>query len=144
MGGSTDREGRVEVCVGGRRWRTVCTGSQELAGAVCSQMGYIFEGNTQIMYCGYNDPPTASAVALPNTFPRGAFPEYRLDCTQLSNGTWHCSPVEQQCDSFVELGVVCKNYEDLYNEWSTKCSMSTIPTNIQVTTELPTSLEGKN
>ncbi len=44
MGGSTDREGRVEVCVGGR-WRTVCTGSQELAGAVCSQMGYIFEGN---------------------------------------------------------------------------------------------------
>ncbi len=46
VGGSTDREGRVEVCVGGRQWRTVCTtGSQELAGAVCSQMGYIFEGN---------------------------------------------------------------------------------------------------
>ncbi len=49
MGGSTDREGRVEVCVGGHmggRWRTVCTGSQELAGAVCSQMGYYtFEGN---------------------------------------------------------------------------------------------------
>ncbi len=44
MGGSTDREGRVEVCLGGQ-WRTVCTGSQELAGAVCSQMGYIFEGN---------------------------------------------------------------------------------------------------
>ncbi len=43
VSGSTDREGRVEVCVGGR-WRTVCTGSQELAGAVCSQMGYIFEG----------------------------------------------------------------------------------------------------
>ena len=43
--GSTDREGRVEVCAN-RRWRTVCTGSQELAGAVCSQMGYIyFEGN---------------------------------------------------------------------------------------------------
>ncbi len=143
MGGSTDREGRVEVCVGGRRWRTVCTGSQELAGAVCSQMGYIFEGNTKIMYCGYNYLPTASAVALPNSFPPGAFPEYRLDCTQLSNGTWHCSPVEQQCDSFVELGVVCKNYEDLHSDCSMNCSMSTIPTNIQVTTELPTSLEGK-
>ncbi len=38
VGGSTDREGRVEVCVGGRRWRTVCTDSQELAGAVCSQL----------------------------------------------------------------------------------------------------------
>ncbi len=45
VGGSTDSEGRVEVCVGGWRWRTVCTGSQELAGAICSQMGYIFEGN---------------------------------------------------------------------------------------------------
>ena len=46
VGGSTDREGRVEVCVGSplTLWRTVCTGSQELAGAVCSQMGYIFEG----------------------------------------------------------------------------------------------------
>ena len=44
--GSTDREGRVEVCVGSppTLWRTVCTGSQELAGAVCSQMGYTFEG----------------------------------------------------------------------------------------------------
>ena len=44
--GSTDREGRVEVCAN-RRWRTVCTGSQELAGAFCSQMGYIFEGNRE-------------------------------------------------------------------------------------------------
>ena len=43
----TDREGRVEVCVVSplNLWRTVCTGSQELAGAVCSQMGYILEGN---------------------------------------------------------------------------------------------------
>ena len=44
-GRDTDRKGRVEVCVN-NRWRTVCTGSQEVAGAVCSQMGYIFEGNT--------------------------------------------------------------------------------------------------
>ncbi len=57
---------------------------------------------------------TASTVALNNSFPPGAFPKYRLDCTQLSNGTWHCSPVEQQCDSFVELGVVCKNYKNEY------------------------------
>ncbi len=45
VGGSTDREGRVEVCVSGRQWRTVCTGSQELAETICTQMGYIFEGN---------------------------------------------------------------------------------------------------
>ena len=42
VGGSTDREGRVEVCVGGRRWRTVCTGNQELAvlaRGVCLRIG---------------------------------------------------------------------------------------------------------
>ena len=43
-GRDTDRQGRVEVCAS-QRWRTVCTGSQEVAGAVCLQMGYIFEGN---------------------------------------------------------------------------------------------------
>ena len=59
-------------------------------------------------------------MALTNSFPPGAFPECRLDCTQLSNGTWHCNPVEERCDSFVELGVVC----DI--------------TNMRETTQLPT------
>ncbi len=89
------------------------------------------------MYCELYNPPTESTVA--NSFPRGAFPEYRLDCTQLSNGAWHCSPVEQQCDSFMELGVICKSYENLYNECSTNCTMSTMSTTMQVTT----SSEGK-
>ncbi len=35
VGGSTDREGRVAVCVGSRRWRTVC---QELAQAVSTSL----------------------------------------------------------------------------------------------------------
>ncbi|XP_064397182.1 neurotrypsin-like isoform X3 [Halichondria panicea] len=118
-GRDTDRQGRVEVCAS-QRWRTVCTGSQEVAGAVCLQMGYIFEGGT---------------VAPPNSFPPGAFPEYRLDCTHLSNGAWHCSPVEQQCDSFVELGVVCKNYENLYDECSTNCTLSRLSVTI---TQSPT------
>ncbi len=42
VGGSTDREGQVEVCVGGRQWRTVCTGSQDLvvlARGVCLRIG---------------------------------------------------------------------------------------------------------
>ena len=33
---------------------------------------------------------TGSSVAVTNSFPPGAFPEYRLNCTQLSNGAWHC------------------------------------------------------
>ena len=50
VGGSTDREGRVEVCAN-RRWRTVCTGSQELATAVCSRIGIdslVLEGDDHI------------------------------------------------------------------------------------------------
>ncbi len=83
---------------------------------------------------------TEGTVALPNSFTPGAFPEYRLNCTQLSNGTWHCSPVEQQCDSFVELGVVCKNYEDIYKE----CSRDYAPSKLPVTTsQSPTTQQGK-
>ncbi len=109
MGGSTDREGRVEVC-DNKRWRTVCTGSQELAGAICLQMGYIFEGKSELInLLSTNDPSIESTVT--NSFPPGAFPEYRLNCTQLSNGIWHCSAVKEQCVSFVELGVVCISYD---------------------------------
>ena len=40
MGGSTNSEGRVEVCIDGR-WGTVCSDHQEqTAGAVCSQLGF--------------------------------------------------------------------------------------------------------
>ncbi len=70
-------------------------------------------------------PSTESTVA--NSFPRGAFPEYRLDCTQLSNGTWHCSPVEQQCDSFMELGVVCINYEEFYKRSRNRTLSTQLP-----------------
>ncbi len=162
---------------------------------------------------------TGSSVAVTNSFPPGAFPEYRLNCTQLSNGTWHCgytdregrmhggvcgwqagdggqfalaiknwqepfvhkwdtsskvtqettrlinacecikllhraqnklyatkqwtwhcSPAEQQCDSFVELGVVCINYEDLYNEYSTNCTLLKFPV---TTTQSSTTSQGK-
>ncbi len=53
MGGSTDREGRVEMCVGGR-WRTVCTDSQnlEVLAGVCSRIGIdslVLEGDNHII-----------------------------------------------------------------------------------------------
>ena len=62
-----------------------------------------------------------------NSFPPGSFPKYRLNCTQLSNGTWHCSPVEQQCDSFVELGVVCINYEEFYQRSRNRTLSTQLP-----------------
>ncbi len=108
VGGSTDREGRVEVCVGGR---VVVVGGQFALAVRNWQEPFVHKWDTPLKVtewidkCAMNDPSTESTVA--NSFPPGAFPEYRLNCTQLSNGAWHCSPVEQQCDSFVELGVVC-------------------------------------
>ena len=44
MGGSTEREGRVEVCVDGH-WGTVCNNSLEgVAEAVCSILGLPAQG----------------------------------------------------------------------------------------------------
>ncbi len=77
-------------------------------------------------------------MAVTNSFPPGEFPEYSLECEQFVGGL-HCYLVKQQCDSFVELEVVCKNFEDIRNECS---RTSTLSTNMQVTTELPTSLKG--
>ena len=46
MGGSTNSEGRVEVCIDGR-WGTVCNNKQEgIAEAVCSQLGFLRQSNT--------------------------------------------------------------------------------------------------
>ena len=59
VGGSTDREGRVEVCAN-RRWRTVCTGSQDLAvlaRGVCSRIGIqslVLEGDDHIIIIAIN------------------------------------------------------------------------------------------
>ena len=47
MGGSTSREGRVEVCVDGH-WGTVCNNNPQLARTVCSQLGLPTEGNINI------------------------------------------------------------------------------------------------
>ncbi len=81
-------------------------------------------------------------MAVINSFTRGAFPEQSLDCEQLANGL-RCSLVEKQCVSFMELGVVCKNYEDIRNECSTTSTLSPLPTNVYATTQLPATSEGK-
>ena len=153
MGGSTDREGRVEVCVGGRRWRTVCTGSQDLevlARTVCSRIGIeslVLEGDdhNDSIYSITTDSTTiytGSTVAVNNSFPPGAFPEYSLECEQQSDGDLRCALVEG-CDSFVELEVVCKNYEDLRNECSrTSTQLSTLSTGVHASTLLPSTMHG--
>ncbi len=53
-------------------------------------------------------------MAALNSFPPGAFPEYKLDCRQQTNRVWHCSTVKEQWVGFMEFGVICNN-ED-YNK----------------------------
>ncbi len=77
-------------------------------------------------------------MAVTNSFPPGAYPEHSLECMQPLNGELRCSLVKQRCDSFVELEVICKNYEDLYNECSrTSTQLSTVSTSVHATTPLP-------
>ncbi len=142
----------------GGRWKTVCTGSQDLevlARAVCLRIGIeslVLEGDDHnynyishlYSYSIMTDSTTiyvGSTVAVTNSFPPGAFPEHSLECEQSPDGDLRCSLVQQQCDSFVELKVVCKNYEDLRNEYLRNCIMPTPSTNMQVT-ELPTTSKG--
>ena len=84
---------------------------------------------------------TGSTVAVTNSFPPGAFPEHSLECRQQSDGELRCSLVEG-CDSFVELEVICKNFEDLRNDFSRPNTLSTLSTNMQVTTLLPSTIYG--
>ena len=80
-------------------------------------------------------------MAVTNSFPPGAFPEYSLECMQPPYGELRCSLVEG-CDSFVELEVVCKNYEDLRNELSGNSTLSTLSTGVHATTPLPSTACG--
>ncbi len=76
-------------------------------------------------------------MAVTNSFPHGAFPEQSLNCEQSANGVMRCSLVEKQCDSFMELGVVCKNYEDIRNECSGNSTPLTLSSSVHTTTQLP-------
>ncbi len=76
-------------------------------------------------------------MAVTNSFPHGAFPEQSLDCEQPANGPLRCRLVEKQCVSFMELGVVCKNYEDIRNECSGNSTPSTLSSSVHTTAQSP-------
>ncbi len=76
-------------------------------------------------------------MAVTNTFPTG-FPEPRLGISSVHNKPIeHVTIVEEQCASFVELEVVCKNYEDLRSECSRTSTLSKLSTSVHATTQLP-------
>ncbi len=80
-------------------------------------------------------------MAVTNSFPHGAFPEYSLECNRQPPADLRCRVVEG-CDSFVELEVICKNYEDLRNECSRTSTLSTLSTSVHATMPLPSTTHG--
>ena len=126
VGGSTNREGRVEVCVNGR-WGTVCNKSQEgIAGAVCSQLGFAAQGiSRNTFWIMYSNLFVYTEARVVTTFPSGFVPISR--CT-VQNGQLSCTQItDASCDHSMDLGVVCSTYEQLYNELLAKQTSTEAP-----------------
>ncbi len=68
-------------------------------------------------------------MATKDIFPRGTFPEYRLNCELTNDGRWTCEGIEQEeCSSAEEYGVVCRSYKELCNNsFESLPSSNTVP-----------------
>ena len=110
VGGSTNRGGRVEVCVDGR-WGTVCNNHPELQRVVCSQLHYPAEGYDKINYPS-NFTILLSTGSVLRTYTPGFSPVYSCNS---SNGTGlSCSLTNDvTCDHSRDLGVYCLSQDDL-------------------------------
>ena len=122
------------------RWGTVCNKSQEgVAEAVCSQLGFLGQGNR----C--DDLRSHSAIkflysdaTVVSSFGPGLVPIN--NCTVEHDGRLICHQItDASCDHSMDLGVVCGSYQQLYNELRDQVS------NMQYTpSSSPGQVSGKN
>ena len=112
VNGFTSSEGRVEVCVNGR-WGTVCNNNQQLAEIACSLLGFLSEGR-QKGFEDVHDISFAGATTVNSTFNLGFQPI--INCTVQDEGTFCSLITDASCDHSMDLVVVCRTYEQLYNE----------------------------
>ncbi len=108
MGGSSTREGRVEVCVGGR-WGTVQNNNSQLVEFVCSTLGFPTEGRNSkhlniVAVSAYYFVGSKSVT----TFGHGTAP---IRSCVIINSIIHCVDIAD--DDSMDLGVVCKTYQDV-------------------------------
>ncbi|XP_064397406.1 neurotrypsin-like isoform X1 [Halichondria panicea] len=109
--GSTDREGRVEVCVGGR-WGTVQTNNLQMVEFVCSTLGFPTEGSKAVTTFGHGTAPIRSCVII--------------------NSIIHCVDITD--DDSMDLGVVCKTHQDVISSVINRTINQTLQTCPEQTT----------
>ena len=146
VGGSINREGRVEVCMG-RHWRTVCNKSQDgIAGAVCSQLGFPRRGMKAVVKQIYSRWYTllmlssTGARAISKFLSAGAPIQ---NCTVTYNGQMYCDLTSDgSCDHTMDLWVTCSTYSEIttfeiqqiVNKTLINCCNSTAPNASSVAT----------
>ena len=128
MSGSTNREGRVEVCVDGQ-WRAVCSNgwTQEQAGLLCSKLGHLSYGIGNIIHY------RSSCIILwhPHLFCPGAeiraFDPRRVPTLNYSI-MGEQATFDLECnngsDCIEDLGVVCLKSDLLEEILGNECSKS--------------------
>ncbi|XP_064397393.1 uncharacterized protein LOC135344175 isoform X3 [Halichondria panicea] len=113
VGGSSVREGRVEVCVGGR-WGTVQNNNSQLVEFVCSTLGFPTEGSKSVTTFGNGTAPIRSCVII--------------------NSIIHCVDIaDQSVDNSMDLGVVCKTHQDVISSVINRTINQTLQTCLEQT-----------
>ena len=119
MGGSTNREGRVEVCVDGQRG-TVCGegwGDTE-AGLVCARLGFPRQSN-RLHYSDLLEPLCVIILLTDATIhPFGESsvqPIYNLTCSHPESDPPDCTatPAPDSCDHSMDVGVRCLSHKEV-------------------------------
>ena len=114
MGGSSEREGRVEVCLGGL-WGTVCDSSWGVSDAnvVCQQLGYGSKGEKDLINLGqffYYNKPAGACRSLNAHFGQGSGPLHigDVECIGTEKDLLSCTHVTQpNCRHSDDAGVWC-------------------------------------
>ncbi|XP_064397408.1 neurotrypsin-like isoform X3 [Halichondria panicea] len=111
VGGSSTREGRVEVCVGGR-WGTVQNNNSQMVEFVCSTLDFPTEGSKAVTTFGHGTAPIRSCVII--------------------NSIIHCVDITD--DDSMDLGVVCKTHQDVISSVINRTINQTLQTCPEQTT----------
>ncbi len=124
------REGRVEVCVGGR-WGTVQNNNSQLVEFVCSTLGFPTEGrNSELNIVAVSAYYFVGSKSV-TTFGNGTAP---IRSCVIINSIIHCVDIaDQSVDNSMDLGVVCKTHQDVISSVINRTINQTLQTCLEQT-----------